>query len=200
MDGTLPTDTLPVPPLRPTRRAVVPSAILGTLIFVVAETMFFAGMISAFTISKANQLPGNWPPPGQPRLPAGATGFNTALLVLSGVLMLVANWQWKKSPQLTKLAYSASWVLGVAFVVLQGREWQALLSNGLTVTSSTLGSFFYLIVGGHAFHAIGALVAMAWGGVALFRNRLTQGWFFGTQTFWYFVVLMWPVIYARVYF
>ena len=24
--------------------------------------------------------------------------------------------------------------------------------------------------------------------------------FFGAQTFWYFVVLLWPVIYARVYF
>jgi cytochrome c oxidase subunit 3 len=182
------------------RRPVVPSAILGTLILVVAETMFFAGMISAFTISRANQLPGNWPPPGQPRLPAGSTAFNTGALLLSGVLLLLANSQWKRSLKLTRLAYSASWVLGVVFVVLQGREWQALLAQGLTLTSSTMGAFFYLIVGGHAFHAIGALLALGWGGVQLFRGKLTQGYFAGSQTFWYFVVLMWPVVYARVYF
>ena len=75
-----------------------------------------------------------------------------------------------------------------------------LLASGLTLTSSPLGSFFYLIVGAHAVHAVVALLALgcAWQGMA--RGTLTPGFFFGTQTFWYFVVLMWPVIYARVYF
>ena len=59
--------TLPEPPAR---RPVVPSAVLGTLFFVVAEVMLFSGLISAFTISRAGALPGMWPMPGQPRLPA----------------------------------------------------------------------------------------------------------------------------------
>jgi heme/copper-type cytochrome/quinol oxidase subunit 3 len=197
MDGTLPASPMPSAPLQ---RQVVPSAVLGMLIAVVAETMFFAGMISALTISRANQLPGMWPPPGQPLLPAAATALNTSLLLLSGCALLVANWQWKRSLPVAKGAYLAAWVLGAAFVGLQGREWQALVAQGLSVTSSTFGSFFTLIVGGHALHAVGALVALAWGGVKLLRGTLSSGYFFGTQTFWYFVVLMWPVIYARVYF
>jgi len=44
----------------------------------------------------------------------------------------------------------AALVLGAFFVVGQGLEWLALLRHGLTLTSSQLGSFFYLIVGLHA--------------------------------------------------
>lgn len=198
MDGAMAPEPMPTPV--PMRRQVVPSAVLGTLIAVVAETMFFAGTISALTISRANQLPGMWPPPGQPMLPASATALNTVLLLLSGVVLLVANWQWRKRLGVAKVAYGLAWVLGAAFVALQGREWQALLAQGLTLTSSTLGSFFYLIVGTHALHCAGALVALAWGGLRLMQGKLSPGYFFGTQVFWYFVVLMWPVIYARVYF
>jgi heme/copper-type cytochrome/quinol oxidase subunit 3 len=68
------------------------------------------------------------------------------------------------------------------------------------MTSSRLGAFFYLIVGMHGLHAIGALVALGMAAVQLLRDRLEGGLFFGAQVFWYFVVLMWPIIYARVYF
>ena len=199
MDGTFsyePEPTrLPVP-----QRPVVPSAVLGTLIFIVSEVMFFAGTISAFTISRANQLPGMWPPPGQPRLPATATAINTVALLLSGLLLVLAYRLWKRSATSARWAYLGSWLLGATFVGLQGREWQALLAEGMTVTSSTLGSFFYLIVGGHAVHALGALLLLGWGGIKLWQGTLSRGWFFGTQAFWYFVVAMWPAIYARVYF
>lgn len=199
MDGSL--TPAPGPHAAPAlRRPVVPSAVLGTLIFAVAEVMFFSGLISAYTISRANQLEGMWPPPGQPRLPAEATAVNTAALLLSGVLLLIAFWQWRRSPASARWTYLASLVSGAAFVVLQGQEWRALLAQGLTLTSSTLGSFFYVIVGGHALHALAAVAALALGWVRLLQGRLTAGYFFGTQTFWYFVVLMWPVIYARVYF
>jgi cytochrome c oxidase subunit 3 len=79
-------------------------------------------------------------------------------------------------------------------------EWVGLLSQGLTLTSSPLGSFFYLIVGSHALHAVVALIALGFAWAQMARGKLAPGLFFGAQTFWYFVVLLWPVIYARVYF
>lgn len=182
------------------RRPVVPNAVLGTLIFVVAEVMFFVGMISAFTISRSGAPAGTWPVPGQPLLPKDATMLNTAALVLSGVLLLVGQIAWSKKWAAAKWLVVASWLLGVAFVVLQGREWAELLSAGLTLTSSRLGAFFYLIVGMHGVHAIGALIALGLAAVQVLRGQLKGGLFFGAQVFWYFVVLMWPIIYARVYF
>ena len=72
---------------QPRRVPAIPSAVLAMLIFVVAEVMFFAGVLSAYTIVKSGTLPGMWPPPGQPRLPAGETAFNTAALLMSGVVL-----------------------------------------------------------------------------------------------------------------
>jgi cytochrome c oxidase subunit 3 len=183
-----------------TRRQVLPTSVLGMLIFVVAETMFFSGMMSAFTITRANSLATLWPPPGQPRLPASSTALNTGLLLLSGVALLVTHFAWRKAPKKAVGPYLVTLALGAAFLGLQGREWASLLAQGLTLTSSNLGSFFYLIVGAHSLHAVAALLGLAWGLLRLLQGRLTPAYFFGAQTFWYFVVGMWPVIYARLYF
>lgn len=182
------------------RRPAIPSAVLGMLFFVVAEVMFFSGAISAFTISRAGALPGTWPVPGQPLLPAEATALNTGLLILSGVVLMVAQRFFARGSSTAPWLTLASWVLGAAFVVLQGVEWVALLTHGLTLTSSRLGSFFYLIVGAHALHVIAALMALGWAWRQMVSGRLVSSAFWGVQTFWYFVVLLWPVIYARVYF
>lgn len=177
---------------------IISDALLGTLILICAELMFFSGLMSAYTISRANQLPGMWPPPGQPYLPAAATALNTVALLLSGSALLASNWV--RNAARRRWLMWLSFCLGAAFVVLQGREWQMLLAQGLTLASSTIGSFFYLIVGAHGAHAIGALFALGMAAVYLQRGRMTQGRYLATQAFWYFVVLVWPIIYFRVYF
>jgi len=182
------------------RRDVIPASVLGMLLLVGAETMFFAGLISAFTISRAAANPGVWSLPTEPLLPVASTLVNTAALLLSGVLMFVAGRQFARRSPAASRTLSAAWLLGAAFVGLQGREWVALLGQGLTLLSSKLGSFFYLIVGAHGLHAVGALVGLGMAWWRLRRGTLTPGFFLGVQTFWYFVVAMWPIIYARVYF
>lgn len=192
----------------PERRPIVPSSVLGTLIFVVAEVMFFVGFISAFTISRAGAPAGSWPVPGQPLLPARETALNTAVLLASGLFLLVGQVLFSRRKPIAKVFVAAAWLFGVVFVALQGREWVQLLSAGLTLTSSRLGAFFYLIVGMHGVHAICALIALGFGVWFVFRSLRAQtslspgtgGVFFGAQVFWYFVVLMWPIIYVRVYF
>ena len=185
--------------MNPRRKPVVVSGLFGTLIFIGTEVMFFAGLISAFTIVRAGTLPGLWPPPDQPRLPAHETLFNTFVLLASGVALAAAFLRYRKGKRAFVPA-AVALMLGASFLVLQGREWVALLSRGLTLTSSPLGSFFYVIVGAHALHATiacGFLVAVV---AKLYRGIIPAGFFLGAQAFWYFVVLMWPFIYARVYF
>jgi cytochrome c oxidase subunit III len=185
---------------QPRRVPVIPNAVLAMIIFVVAEVMFFAGVLSAFTIVKAGTLPGMWPPPNQPRLPAGETAFNTAALLLSGVVLYLSHRKWRAGLAGAKKYFAGAWALGAFFVLLQGREWVMLLGQGLTMTSSPQGGFFYLIVGTHALHAIVALVALGMAGLQMKAGTLQSGFFFGAQIFWYFVVALWPIIYARVYF
>src|SRR6202008_3048165 len=69
----------------------LPNSLLAMIIFVATEIMFFAALMSAHTIARATVLGGVWPPLGQPRLPVERTAFNTAILLLSGALLLIAN-------------------------------------------------------------------------------------------------------------
>jgi cytochrome c oxidase subunit 3 len=167
------------------------------LIFVAAEVMFFAGLISAFTIVRSEAL--LWPPPDQPRLPIERTALNTLALLLSGVALAFAHRAFRRDRRAARAPLLIAIGLGAFFVVCQGAEWAALLSQGLTVTSSALGSFFYLIVGLHALHAVVAIGMLA----NAFR-RLTRGWLVLSQlvtveVFWYFVVGLWPILYGVVY-
>jgi heme/copper-type cytochrome/quinol oxidase subunit 3 len=187
-------------PLAPRRREVAPSGVVGMLIFIMAEIMFFAGLLSAFTITRASALMGVWPPPGQPRLPAEETLINTAALVLSGVVLVFAHFQHKRDPRSVKVPLLISILLGAAFVGLQGKEWVAMLAQGLTLQSSAHGAFFYLIVGTHGVHALGAIGGLAYVLWQATRGTMKAGQLYAAETFWYFVVLLWPLIYARVYF
>lgn len=180
------------------RKQLVSNGVLGMLLFVVCEIMLFAGMISAFWIVRASAM--TWPPPGQPRLPVEATALNTVALLASGVFLYMAHRAFQRGdragmgrPLLLSLA------LGLFFVVFQGFEWAMLLREGLTLTSSSLGSFFYFIVGMHALHAVAAIGLLAHAYLRLRRGWLTESLFGAAQVFWYFVVGVWPVLYAVVY-
>ncbi len=173
------------------------NSVLGMLLFIIPETMVFAGLISAFSIVRA-QFP-LWPPPDQPRLPIEETAVNTVALLLSGLTLYLARRHLSDNARATRIYLTATMGLGAFFVIFQGVEWVALIREGLTLTSSTLGSFFYLIVGLHGLHAVVALGLLAYAWTRLQRGWLSPTLMGTTQIFWYFVVAMWPVLYWRVY-
>ncbi len=181
---------------RPT--PLVPNAVLGMLIFIFTEAMLFAGLISAHTIARASSVVG-WPPPGQPRLPFEETALNTAALLLSGVAVFAAQRLLLRNRPRAFQTLALGIALGAFFVGFQGVEWVGLIREGLTLTSSVHGAFFYLIVGIHALHAVGALAALGWAGLRLRRGLMPANSFAAVALFWYFVVGVWPVIYLRVY-
>ena len=90
-------------------------------------------------------------------MPVEATAFNTAVLLASGAMLFVAHRRIQARREGVEKALLGAVLLGTFFVVFQGYEWVQLIHEGLTLTSSTLGAFFYLIVGTHALHAVAAL-------------------------------------------
>ncbi len=182
----------------PRREALVDSSTLGMLLFVGTEVMFFAGLISAFSIARAS-AGANWPPEGQPRLPAAETALNTAALLLSALTLFLAGRAYREDRARARAPLLATLLLGTFFVGFQGVEWVSLLGQGLTLTSSQLGSFFYLIIGLHAAHAVAALGLLAYAYARLRRMRLARSTFGAAKVFWYFVVGVWPVLYGLVY-
>ena len=181
------------------RRQLVSSSIFATVIMIMTEVMFFAALISAYMIIRSGAE--EWPPWGQPRLPVFATAINSLTLLASAFCLhrsvKVFSSQASQSKQLLALAIA----LGIVFVSVQGYEWVQLISFGLTITSSTYGGVFYLIIGAHGLHVIGGLLALL---ACLKRlnstsQLLTIDNLRAAQIFWYFVVGVWPVLYTLVY-
>ena len=188
-------------PRQPQRtKSPVSNGIVGMLIFMVTEAMFFAALISAYMVIRAGL--DEWPPWGQPRLPVETTAFNTLLLLASGLLMAYSRALLQKN----KILEGRQWLgisilLGTFFLISQGNEWVQLINFGLTVSSSVFGGLFYLIIGAHGFHVIGALIVLifAWNRLGSSDNPITPEGLFPLQILWYFVVCVWPILYFLVY-
>ena len=190
----------PAPPVRP-NPTIGSNAWVGTLMFLGAEAMFFAGLIGAYIVFRFGSA--IWPPPFQPRLPVGVTGVNTLILVASAVTM---RWSLKavrvndRKTLIRCLAYTA--VLGGIFLLIQGFEWLRLIHFGLTVSSSVYGSLFYTLIGFHGLHVFGALIWLLVVLVRAKQGRFSRESHVGLQTcgmYWTFVVALWPVLYGLVY-
>ncbi len=182
-------------------RGTLPNAILGTLIFLGAEAMFFAGLISAYLVLRAGSLA--WPPPGQPRLPVALTGANTAVLLCSGFAMQRALAALRGGSVVALRRWlAAATALGAIFLAVQGTEWIRLLGYGLRVTSGPYGATFYTLIGAHGLHVLGGLLVLLTVLVQAHRSELPgrqRTAIEACRLYWLFVVGVWPVLYLLVY-
>jgi cytochrome c oxidase subunit 3 len=175
--------------------------VVGVLVLIISETMFFGGLLSAYLVLRAGAL--EWPPPGQPWLPAGVTALNSLFLFGSGYTMYRALGEVsfaRYGKAFRWLAVTAA--LGLTFLAVQGSEWIRLVRFGLTLKSSLYGALFYTLVGAHGLHVIAAMIALS---VALYRlamiksRRLSPSGLLPISLYWWFVVALWLVIYVAVY-
>ncbi len=187
------------PNLRAAPRRAIEHGVFAMLLLVFAEVMLFSGLLSAYLIARASALPGTWPPPDQPLLPFASTAINTLALLASGALLWRAHVAFRKDEATATRLTGWALALGVFFVAFQGVEWARLLAQGLTLTSSKLGAFFYTMVGAHALHAVAAILGLGWVWLQMRAGRVTRSAFGAAQVFWYFVVLLWPVLFLLLY-
>jgi cytochrome c oxidase subunit 3 len=183
------------------RGPTIPNAVIGTLVFLGAEAMFFGGLISAFLVLRAgNEV---WPPPDQPRLPVAVTAVNTLILLSSAYTMRrAADGVRRDRGQALRQWLAATAALGTLFLCVQGVEWIRLVSYGLSATSSTYGGTFYTLIGCHGLHVFGGVIVL----LGVLRNALRGRYSArscaaveATRLYWLFVVGVWPILYVLVY-
>ena len=183
------------------RGASLSNARLGMLIFLGAETMFFAGLVGAFLVYRiANET---WPPMSMPHLPAEVTGINTLILLYSAATMWRANRAIRVGQQqkLTRMLLRTA-VLGVVFLTVQGYEWAKLIGYGLTLSSGVYGATFYTLIGCHGLHVLGAVMWLFIVWLRATHQRYTATRRTGVVLcgmYWSYVVGLWPVLYWLVY-
>lgn len=180
------------------------NAKLGVLILLGAETMLFAGLIGAFLVFRMGNV--TWPPLSHVdiQLPRLVTGLNTIFLVISGVSMYISL-RLIQQDNVKYLRYFLVFtgVLGLIFLIIQGTEWIQLIGKGLTLQSGVYGAIFYVLIGCHAIHVLGAVI---WLGVVIgmsMAGRFSSDNYTGVETctiYWIYVVALWPALYFLVYF
>jgi heme/copper-type cytochrome/quinol oxidase subunit 3 len=183
----------PAPPISNVRLAMV--------VLLVAESMFFSGLISAYLVLRG--ITPAWPPANLPRLPLGVTWVNTLVLMASGVTMIGAVRAARRDDQRAlRRGLAITGLLGVVFLVVQGSEWARLIHHGLTLSAGMYGATFYALIGTHAAHVVGAV---AWLGVVgwwAYRGRFVGGRDSAVEAcaiYWVFVCALWLALFALVY-
>ena len=182
------------------RKQPVSNGVLGMVFLIITEVMFFAGLISAYLVNRAGAP--IWPPLDQPRLPIEVTAVNTLILILSGVFFILMSYNFSKGNKRVMLWLGLSIVFGLIFVGIQGYEWINLIGYGLTTTSSIYGAFFYSIIGMHGFHVLIGISFLLYLWRYLRNGRDTENGLrkiYAVSIFWYFVILVWPILYYLVY-
>ena len=181
----------------------ISNARLGMLTLLGAELMLFAGLVGAFLVFRMGSI--TWPPPSQiqVRLPIEVTGINTVILLLSGYTMFRAlRAIWTDRQRELRRWLLITGILGSIFLIVQGTEWFRLVHDGLTLSSGVYGSIFYVLIGCHALHVLGAVLWLLSVLVLAATGRFSANCHIGVEVcaiYWTFVVALWPILYVLVY-
>lgn len=156
--------------------------------------MMFAGFTSAYIV-KRNQA--NWVTFELPVV----FWYSTAVIVISSITLWLAQKSFAaREMSRYRMGMLATLVLGVFFITLQVIGFNQLWHNGMTLTKNVSFSFLYVIVGIHAAHVLGGVIALlvmfarAFGGTVRNYNIVPVELM---STYWHFVDVLW--IYLLVF-
>ncbi len=150
--------------------------------------MMFAGLTSAYIV-KRNQA--NWVTFDLPL----AFWYSTAVILLSSIALFLAE-KYFREREMAKYRrlITVTIILGVLFIVLQVIGFKQLWSVGITLQKNVSFSFLYVIVGLHAAHVVGGIIALIVLFAKAFRTSIKS---YNTvpveviSTYWHFVDILW---------
>ena len=171
---------------------LISSRVVGVLVLIFVEMMLFSALLSSFFVMKKGRE--IWDAAGSIHLPVLATGFNTLVLLASGVSLFFAGKALKthQDIKLASLHLFRAIALSCFFLAFQIYLGVQLINSGLTISSSVFGGCFHLMVGMHLLQALMGTLFM----VKLYRNINTtntvdstmKDHFNSLQIFWLFVM------------
>lgn len=173
-----------------TRRNKIHPQKLALWVALVSLVMMFTALTSAYVVRRAA---GNWLEFSIPSI----FYINTLVIVASSITLHAAYIAFKREATMAYRALlSLTFILGIAFVVLQFVGYSEMTAQGLTIDINPSASFIYAISGLHALHVVG--------GIAVLLVTLILAFIMGTEqsparqlrleltlTYWHFVDVLW---------
>jgi cytochrome c oxidase subunit 3 len=162
-------------------------------LFIVSIIMIFASLTSAYLVRKAE---GNWLEFTMPPL----FWYSTAVLAVSSLSMQVAYWMAKKDNfGGLRIAISLTFVLGMAFLVMQFLGWGQLVERNVYFVGNPSGSFLYVLSGLHGLHVVSGLVVLVFALIAAFRMKIHATSLLQLEiatTYWHFLDGLWLYLFV----
>jgi cytochrome c oxidase subunit 3 len=184
----------------PTRRVrpEMSGPVLGMVLFVASEAMFFAAFFGGYFTIKANSPV--WPPPGTPHLKIDIASILTVILIVSSVTVQMAV----RSIRGGSVSRSTVWLgitiaLGIVFLALQLYDYSQL---GFGLKDGVFGTLFYVMTGIHMAHVVGGVVFLAVVFVQARRGRLSSTHhdpLAAGAIYWDFVDVVWICLFITLY-
>jgi len=155
---------------------------VGIIVWLSSEVMFFAGLFAMYFTHRSVAGSAAWSEAADV-LNVPFAAVNTAILMISSITCQLGVWKAERLIarrqgsifQVNKWGmtewYLLSFILGAIFVSLQIFEYSELVAHGVTVSSSSYGSVFYITTGFHALHVTGGLVAFL---LIIWRTQITK--------------------------
>lgn len=179
----------------------IPHGKLGLWVFLASEVMLFGAFISAYIVLRMGSPLFGVPPEeimGRP-----LASINTFVLITSSVTMVLALAAIQKSDikKFSTFLILTS-LLGLTFLVIKAFEYQHKIHEGLTISSSLFGSFYYTLTGLHALHMIGGLIFNTYILVNGLKGRYSNGHWERVEyagLYWHFVDLVWVILFPVFY-
>jgi cytochrome c oxidase subunit 3 len=189
-------------------RGGISNPILGMILFITSEVMFFAGLFGAYFATRAAHKP--WPPTefdhtlaldfakGVPLILVA-----TIILILSSVTCQLAVNAVRRDDRRGFLRnITVTFVLGIVFLLMQAYDYLLLFDEGLTLDAGPFGTTYFTLTGFHGAHVFGGVIML---GVVLYRA--TAGQFSSrhhdaveaASLYWHFVDVVWIILFSVLY-
>ena len=175
----------------------------------VSISMFFASMLSAFIVEKADV--GNWKDFILPvyftidwnneSVDIGYFLISTVIIIISSSLLLFVKPLLKNGKSIFSLVFIV-FILGILFTYFQIKGWQELTNQGVYLTgvgSNVAGSFLYILTLTHLLHLFGGLVGLCISTIKSKQNLYSINNYLGlelTSIYWHFLTILWIILFT----
>ncbi len=192
--------------------------VLGMLLFITSEVMFFAGLFAAYFSIRASFIDTDgihrWPPSefagilNPFRLTTEHGDLNlilpaTLILITSSFTCQMGLWAIGRDDRRGFIRnFAATVILGATFLLLQAYDYGVLFHEGMTMGSGTFGTTYFTLTGFHGAHVFGGVLMLS---VVLYRGMAGQfsarhhDMVEATSIYWHFVDVVWILLFSTLY-
>src|SRR6516164_2371618 len=172
----------------------------GFWIFILSDMIMFSALFAAYAVLKDNTAGG----------PTGAELFNLHNVFIETMCLLVSSYTCglgalsaeRRQPGLFLIFAALTFVLGAAFLFIEGTEFARMVANGAGPSRSGFLSAFFTLVGTHGVHVASGLIALVYLVAQVIAHGLPAAvlrrllcW----SLFWHALDIVWVGVFTLVY-